>query len=201
MLKSNINVGIYGLAVLPVDYLSQLDDPFQQLSKDRYIDPVYHEIFTTGIKAYRLVTYRKLLRERYGRGVANQVSKYQQRLLENEDSGSTINDFIKLIHIALDTGTVAADTDHGSVDIPIEMNVALLLLLDAPSSPHRVSHPNQYATEIKGMDLDIDWLFSECLCHARKDMLRVFEPLLTCIGSGARIDFARSYLKGKLFAN
>jgi hypothetical protein len=198
VLKSNTNVGIYGLAVLPVDYLSRLGDPFEQLCKDRCVDPVYHEVFTTGIKAYQLVTYRKLLREHYGRGVANQVSKYQQRLLEKEESGDTINYIIKLINIALDSGTVAADTDHGSIDIPIEMNVALLLLLDAPSSPHRVSHPDQYAIEIGSMALDIDWLLSNCLCRAREDVHRVFAPLLTCLGSGVRIDFARAYLKDKL---
>jgi hypothetical protein len=201
VLKSNINVGIYGLAVLPVDYLSRLGDPFEQLCKDRGVDPVYREVFTTGIQAYQLVTYLKLLRERYGRGVASQVSKYQQRLLEKEDGGNSINYTIKLVNVALDTGTVAADTERGSIDIPIEMNVALSLLLGAPSSPHYANYPDQRVTEIGNMDLDIDWLLSKCLCRARDDMHRVFAPLLACVESGVRIDFAQAYLNDKLVAN
>ena len=201
VLNSKINVGIYGLAVLPIDYLSRLGDPFEQTFTEQGIDPEYHEVFTAGIKAYQLVTYLKLVREHYGRGVANQVGSYQQRLLEQEAGGRSISYTIKLIKDALDSDTVVADTDHGRVDIPIEMNIALSLLLGASSSPHCVSHPDQRSAEIGSMDLDIDWLLSNCLTRARDDMKKVFAPLLACVDSGVRIDFAQAYLHDKLVAN
>jgi hypothetical protein len=200
VLDSRINVGIFGLAVLPIDYLSRLGDPFEQTCKEQDIDPVYREVFTTGIRAYQLVTYLKLVRMHYGRGVANQVSNYQQRLLEKEAGGTIISHTMKLVKDALDTDTVAADTDHGSIDIPIEMNIALSLLLGVASSPHCVSHPDQCQTEIGSMDLDIDWLLSHCLARARDDMQNVFAPLLACVDSGVRIDFAQAYLNDRLVA-
>ena len=201
MLNSKINVGIYGLAVLPIDYLSRLGAPFEQTFSEQGIDPEYHEVFTSGIKAYQLVTYLKLVREHYGRGVANQVGSYQQRLLEQEAGGHNIIYTIKLIKDALDSDTVAADTDHGRIDIPIEMNVALSLLLGVVSSPHCVSHPDQRSAEIGSMDLDIDWLLSNFLTRARDEMKRVFAPLLASLDSGVRIDFAQAWLNDKLVAN
>ena len=74
-----INVGVYSLAELPIDYLSRLGCPLAQLCSDQKVDPLYRDVFNTGIKAYQLVTYHELVREYYGRGVANQVSSYQQR--------------------------------------------------------------------------------------------------------------------------
>jgi len=201
VLKSKVNVEIYGLAVLPVDYLSRLGDAFEQLCKEQGIDPVYREVFTTGIKAYQLVTYLKMLREHYGRGVANQVAAYQNRLLEQEPGGHPINHAIKLIHGALDSDTVAVDTTSGSVDIPIEMNVALSLLLGIMSSPHCVSHPDKRAIEIGDMDLDLDWILSKCLGRARDEVQKVFTPLFACIDSGVRLDFVQAYLNDKLVSN
>ncbi|MEN8207106.1 MAG: hypothetical protein ABFS24_14010 [Pseudomonadota bacterium] len=198
MLKSKINVGVYGLAVLPVDYLSRLGCPFEQLCKDQGIDPDYREVFSVSIRSYQLVTYLKLVREHYGRGVANQIRSYQQRLLEKEPGGIPINHTIRLINAALDSDAVVADTDLGCIDIPIEMNVALSLLLGVTSSPHCVNHPDQCATEIGSMGLDVDWLLSQCLTRARDDMQKVFAPLLACIDSGVRIDYVQSCLNDKL---
>jgi len=201
VLNSKINVGIYGLAVLPIDYLSRLGDPFEQTCKEQNVDPAYRDVFTTGIRAYQLVTYTKLVREQYGRGVANQISSYQHRLLEKESGGDIISYTIRLIKDVLDSDTVAVDTEIGSIDIPIEMNVALSLLLGVASSPHCVSHPDQRSAEIGSMDLDIDWLLSHCLTRARDDMEKVFAPLLACVDSGVHIDFAQARLNDRLVVN
>jgi len=198
---NKINVGTYSLAVLPINYLSRLGCPFEQLCKDQGIDPDYREVFTAGIRSYQLVTYLKLICERYGRGVANQINSYQQRLLDEEPGGKPINRAIKLINHALDSDAVAADTDHGHIDIPIEMNVALSLLLGVSSSPHCVNHPDERVVEIASMGLDIDWLLSQCLTRARDDMQKVFAPLLACIGSGAGINYVQSCLDDQLVTN
>jgi len=198
---NRINVGIYSLAVLPIDYLTRLGCPFEQLCEDQSIDPDYREVFTAGIRSYQIVTYLGLVREHYGRGVANQIGSYQQRLLDKEPGGKSINHTIRLIYRALDSDAVAADTDHGRIDIPIEMNVALSLLLGVKSSPHCVSHPDECAAEIGSMGLDIDWLLSHCLTRARDDTQKVFAPLLACIDSGVRIDYVQSYLNERLLTN
>jgi len=87
------------------------------------------------------------------------------------------------------------------MEIPIEMNVALSLLLGADSSPHCVSHPDDRITEISSMDMDVDWVLSRCLSRARENMQNVFMPLLGCINSGVRVDYVEAYLKDRLAVN
>ena len=193
-----ITVGIYSLAELPIDYLSRLGCPLGQICSDQRVDPVYKDVFATGIKAYQLVIYRKLVREHYGRGVAHQVGQYQQRLLEREPGGRSLRHSVRLIDAALGSETVAAETDQGRVEIPIEMNVALSLLLGADSSPHCASHPDDRGTEISSMDLDVDWVLANCLSRAREHMQNVFTPLLGCINSGVRVDYVGAYLRDRL---
>ncbi len=195
MRGKKITVGVYSLAELPIDYLSRLGCPLDQVCGDQNVDPVYREVFITGIKAYQLVIYRGLVRKHYGRGVAHQVGEYQHRLLEREPGGRSLRHSVGLIDAALGSETVAADTDHGRVEIPIEMNVALSLLLGADSSPHCVSHPDDRLTEISAMGMDVDWVLSKCLGRAREHMQNVFMPLLGCINSGVRADFVDARLR------
>lgn len=189
-----LNVGIYGLAVLPIDYLSRVGCPVEQVCSDQRVDPAYHGVFTSGIKAYQLVTYRELVRSHYGRGVANQVGHYQQRLLQKEPEGRELHDSLTLVDAALQSETVSADSMEGVIDIPIEMNIALSLLLGATSSPHYAIDLDRRVQTMSELGKDVDWVLSRCLLRARDNMENVFSPLLSCIGSGVRMDYLQSWL-------
>lgn len=190
-----------GLAILPIDYLSRRGCPYEQACSVETIDSAYRGVFTTGIKAYQLVVYRQLVREHFGRDVANQIVACQNRLLEEHEDGGAMNKAVKLINTALDSDTVAADTDSGVVEIPIEMNVALSLLLGVDSSPHCVNHPDASIDEICTMEMDIDWKLSSYLMRAGNDMQDLFIPLFSCIDSGVPIDYAKAYINEKLIAH
>jgi len=198
MLNNRINISIYGLAVLPVDYLDRLGDPFETTCAPKDIDPSYRGVFSDGIRAYQLTTYLLLVRAHYGRGVANQIGNYQQRLLQPDDGDpNAITTALELVRGALGSNSVTADTDHGRMDIPIEMNIALALLLGMHSSPHFSTCPEQRTKQANRMGMDIDWSLSQCLMQAREEMERVFSPLLACIESGARIDVVETWLNEK----
>lgn len=195
MVNNRVNISIYSLAVLPVDYLGRSDDPFESACAGKGLDPSCRHVFSSGIRAYQLVTYLGLVREQYGRGVANQIGHYQQRLLQPDGEGP--NDIMTAIHLvrgALESNSVTADTAHGSIDIPIEMNVALALLLGIPSSPYFAAAPEQRAAQASNMGMDIDWSLSQCLVHARAGIEKTFTPLLACIKSGVRVDFVEAWL-------
>jgi len=184
--------------VLPVDYLDRLGDPFETLCAAKDIDPSYQGVFSDGIRAYQLTTYLQLVRAHYGHGVANRIGSYQQCLLQPD--GAAPNDItiaIELVRGALASKSVTVDTDHGRMDIPIEMNIALALLLDMRSSPHFATRPDQRAAQASSMGMDIDWSLSQCLIHAREEMERVFLPLLACIESGVHVDFVKAWLNEK----
>ena len=198
MLNNRINISIYSLAVLPIDYLDRLGDPLETACVPKDLDPPYRGVYSDGIRAYQLTTYLNLVRTHYGRGVANQIGNYQQRLLQPDGAApNAITTAIELVQGALGSNSVTADTDHGRMDIPIEMNIALALLLGMHSSPHFSTRPDQRTEQASRMGMDIDWSLSHCLTHAREEMERVFSPLLACIESGVSVDFVQACLNEK----
>lgn len=198
MLNRKINISIYSLAVLPVDYLDRLGDPLETACSGNYIDPGCRPVFSAGIRAYQLATYLQLVREHYGRGVANQIGNYQRRLMQPEEEALDESAIaVELVHGAIDSERVTANTHHGSVDIPIEMNIALALLLGMPGSPYYSCGAKQRVEQVKRMAKDLDWSLSQYLIKAHEEIKRVFSPLLSCINSGVRIDYVQAWLEDR----
>ena len=195
MHNNRINISIYSLAVLPVDYLDRRGDPLETACSDRNIEPSCRHVFASGIRAYKLASYLELVREQYGRGVANQIGRYQQRLLQTDgEMRNEISTALQLVRGALESESVTADIGRGRIDIPIEMNIALALLLGMPASPYFASGSEQRAAQAGNMGMDIDWSLSQCLMRARAEMEKTFTPLLACINSGVRVDFVQTWL-------
>jgi len=202
MPDNKINISIYSLAVLPVDYLERTGDPFETVCAVQGMDLSCRHVFSAGIRAYQLTTYLELVRERYGRGVANQIGHYQRRLLQPGSAGpNAITTAIDLVCGALESKSVTADTSHGSIDIPIEMNIALALLLGMPGSPHFAARAEQRAAQVTSMGMDLDWSLSQCLIHAREEIKKIFSPLLACVDSGVHIEYVQTWLNEKCPAN
>ena len=191
-----INISIYSLAALPVDYLQRLGDPLTRICPDKAVDPAYRGVFATGIRAYQLVIYLKLIRKRYGRGVANQIGNYQRRLLTAQ-ADKNIPHAIDLIQGALDSHAVSVETHCGKIDIPIEMNLAMALLLGVHGSPNYAAHPDLRSAQIDSMDAEIDWSLSQCLGRARERIEEVFSPLLASIDSDVRVGFVEAWFNVK----
>ena len=162
------------------------------------LNPSYRDVFSDGIRAYQLTAYLQLVRAQYGRGVANNIGNYQRRLLQPEGyNPNGITQAIALVQGALESESVTADSGHGSIDIPIEMNVAIALLLGMPGSPHYAAGPEQRTEQVHSMGMDVDWSLSQCLVQAREEIDGVFTPLLDCINSCAGTDFLQAWLNEK----
>lgn len=200
VLDRKINIGIYSLAVLPVDYLEKLGDPLKRACSNKTVDSAYRGVFATGIRAYQLVIYLKLVREHYGRGVANQIGNYQRRLLTAQADNDILH-AIDLIQGALASDAVSAKTGRGVIDIPIEMNLAIALLLGLSGSPNYAAHQDLRPAQIESMNAEIDWSLSQCLGRAREHAQEIFSPLLACIDTGERVDFVQAWLNGKRTAS
>jgi len=195
MLKDKINISVFSLAVLPLNYLDRLGNPFETACAAKGVDPRYREVFSTGIRAYQYAIYLELVREQYGQSVAGQIARYQQRLLQQEgEVQGDITHAIELVRGAVKSESVSGDTINGSIEIPIEMNVAIALLLGMPCSPHFSRGLDQRVEQVNSMGMDIDWSLSQCLVQAREEIEKVFMPLLACISSGVRLDYVQAYL-------
>jgi len=180
-----VKIQLYSLAALPVDYLTRQDALLERMHVDEGALNPYRDVFITGTRAYQHHVYLELVRWTYGRAVAQQIAVHQQRLLEfTTGRGRCLVQALGLIEGALDTRAVSATTREGEIGIPIEMNVALALLLGLPESPDYAATATRRAEKIARMQAEIDWRLAHCLMCAREEMKTTFHPMV------ARIEIA-----------
>jgi hypothetical protein len=177
-----VKIQLYSLAALPIEYLARQDVLLERMRVDERAFTPYCEVFITGARAYQQHTYLELVRWTYGESVAHQVEVHQHRLLDfTMGRGRCSEQALDLIEGALDTRAVSAATREGEIEIPIEMNVALALLLGLPESPDYVATAAQRAEQIARMHPQIDWRLAHCLSCAREEMKNTFLPVFTCL--------------------
>jgi hypothetical protein len=174
-----VKIQLYSLAALPIEYLTRQDALLERLRVDAGALNPYRDVFITGARAYQQHAYLELVRWSYGRNVAQQVKEYQHRLLEFlTGRGRCIEQALDLIEGALHTRAVRADTREGEIEMPIEMNVALALLLGIPESPDYAATAGSRAEQIVRMQPEIDWCLAHCLACAREEMKNTFLPVV-----------------------
>jgi len=181
-----VKIQLYSLAALPVDYLTRQDALLERMRVDEGALNPYREVFITGVRAYQQHAYLELVQWTYGRAVAQQVAVHQHRLLEfTTGRGRCDEQALDLIEGALDTRAVSAATREGEIEIPIEMNVALALLLGLPESPDYAATGARRAAQIVCMQPEIDWRLAHCLMCARDEMKTTFLPLVARLEGAA----------------
>jgi len=175
----------YTLAMLPIAHLTSRADPF-----DRYctgncvLEESYREVVNAGIRAYQLHTYLGLIQQHFGPEIRRLVHEHQIGMLDGVGGmGQTIGKTLELCMVALGTSGLTITTNSGEVEIPPEMNVALLLLLDTPQSPDFVPDPASRPEQISQMGMDVDWRFAECLIRGREEITDAFVPMLAGINT------------------
>jgi len=175
-LKSNY----YILAMLPIPHLTSRTDPF-----DRYctgncvLQESYRAVINAGVRAYQLHTYLDLIQQHFGPEARHLVHEHQIGMLDVAGGiGQAIGKTLEHIMVALGTSGLTITTNSGEVEIPPEMNVALLLLLDTPQSPDFVPDPASRPEQIGRIGMDVDWRFAECLLRSREEITDAFVPIL-----------------------
>jgi len=175
-----VTIQLYSLAALPVEYLSRQEALLARLRVDECVLAPYRDVFVTGVRAYQQYTYLELVGWTYGREVARQVAVHQRRLLDfTTGRGNNIDHALNLIETALETRPVSAATCAGDIAIPIEMNVALALLLGLPESPDYATTAARRFEQIARMQAEIDWRLAHCLAAGREEIKNVFLPAFT----------------------
>jgi hypothetical protein len=181
-----VKIQLYSLAALPIEYLTRQEALFKRMRVDERAFKPYRDVFITGTRAYQMHTYLELVRWTCGRTVAQQVEVYQHRLLEfTTRRGRCIEQALDLVVGALDSRAVSAATLAGEIEIPIEMNVALALLLGLPESPDYATTAERRAAQIACMQPEIDWRLAHCLACAREEIKNTFMPMFTSLEGAA----------------
>lgn len=169
----------YTLAMLPIALLTHRIDPFDRYSRgDCALEGSYRAVVNAGVRAYQLHAYLGLVEQYFGRQTRRLVCKHQRAALDcvcGTDRG--IADTLELIVTALGTRAICISTERGNVEVALEMNVALLLLLDAPQSPDFVSDPARRPEQIDRIGKDVDWCFAQCLALGQEEIADAFIPM------------------------
>jgi hypothetical protein len=139
----------------------------------------YREVLETGLLGYRLYTYHRLVASSHGPETAQRV---YERHLDMLGSGPALGGLLAIIDSAVGIGAVTTLTRHGGVTTPVELNVALALLLGIPESPHYVTRPELRSGQIARIMPELDGHFADCLVRAREEMTGVYDWLMAMPG-------------------
>jgi len=184
-LESELKVDAYRLAVLPIAYLGEQQDPFDCCRAEGTIDESYRDVFSTGVRLYALYTYVLLVRDELGDSTADAVWAHQQMILSGgaPEAGEAIGRAFDLIRQASSIGPLHPAIDSAVAGVPVELNIALTLLLNLPESPGYASSATDRAEQIDHLQADIEWRFASCLSRCRDEIVKIFFTTFSYTGS------------------
>ena len=164
----------YTLAVLPL--ASLLGDSMEGERCPGIVEygPAYRRVVDAGMFGYRLYTYHGLVRAGYGPAIERKVRERHRGMFAPVVA---LESLLLMIEAAVGIGEVTTPTRLGAVVSPVEMNVALALLLGYPDSPHYVTGPGQRVAQTHRMAPEIDCCFAGCLARGRQEMTGTFASL------------------------
>lgn len=168
----------YTLAVLPLASLLDNGTAGEPCPGVDAYGPAYRGVVDAGMFGYRLHTYHALVRANYGQDVGRKVC---ERHTDMFAPVFELAPLLVMIQAAAGVGEVITPTPLGEVVTPVEMNVALALLLGYPGSPHYASGPERRVAQMHRMAPEIDWCLASCLARGRQEMTGVFASLSSLI--------------------
>lgn len=181
----------YELAMLPIAHMVTQSDPFDRYcSQAGMLTGAYRDVVNDGVRGYQLYSYLALVGIYFGEDTRQLVRSYQLTIF-NQDGTSreALGNILGVIETAMETQGVKVLTDSGEFEVPVEMNVALALLLDMPCSPDYVPEVSMRDARIASMGIDVDWHLADCLASAREEMINTWSATLAHCNTGA-IGFA-----------
>ena len=136
----------------------------------------YREVFAAGVLGYRLHTYRGLVAAACGAATAARI---QQRHLALFAHRPDLGALLAMIEQSVRIGEVTTATRLGEVTTPVEMNVALALLLGYPGSPHYQVNAGRRMGQGGEIAADVDVALCKCLSGAKANMISALSGLFS----------------------
>ena len=181
-------IDAHELAMLPIAHLVSQPEPY-----DRYcpasggLTEIYRDVVNNGIWGYQLYTYLEMVGIYFGEDMRQHVRSYQQSVFDPDDNNPEIlANILAVIEGALGTRGVKVLTAGGEVEVPVEMNVALAILLDIPFSPDYVPNISGRNDKIANMGIDVDWCLADCLSRGREEIIGAYSAALAHFDVGER---------------
>ena len=173
------------LANLPIMMLLNKQEPFEEWRPPVKIP---EQCFTTiwfGVIGYKLLAYLEVVEELFGNEVLTKVREHQNTLFERMDSiddmksmGAQLSGLLNLIRYSASSTPLRITRDDNEIAVPMEMNIAILLLHKLADSPYYVPSGTSSIDNFPDIDQDIALNFALCLTHAKGKAREVFKPAI-----------------------
>ncbi len=149
--------------------LANREAPFDRwLAPGVVIESEYQEVVSVGVWGYQLHTYLESFAGALGPDSATRIRENLVHTFDQTDgSGTKLQSLLELIARAAAVQPIPLPQHGPSVQVPVEINVALTLLFRVADSPLYMRY-NLKAPRIEG---DIDWRFAKCLRFGRQRVL------------------------------
>jgi len=166
-----VKLDTYRLAMLPLAYLAEQEELFEQCGKRRGVNEAYRDIFILGIWAYQLHVYLDLVRGHFGVDARRRVWTYQRKTLDQEGgAGQLIERAFRLIEIALELGDTSTPDPLAG-----ELAVAVALLFGMPESPDYHGGVTQLPSGVTRIPQGPESRLRDCLRQGHRRIRHVFE--------------------------
>jgi len=171
-----VKLDTYRLAMLPLAYLAEQEELFEQCGKRRGVTEAYRDIFILGIWAYQLHVYLDLVRGHFGLDARRRVWAYQRKTLDQEGgAGQLIERAFRLIEIALELGDKSTPDPLAGEWLSRELAVAVALLFGMPESPDYHGDALQLPCRVTRTEQGPESKLRDCLCQGHRRIRHVFE--------------------------
>jgi len=181
-----LDIDPYELAMLPMLSLSPDAEPSDTYgySGSGKLDSTYFDVVNTGLWSYQLYTYLELLEQLFGGDVKTEVSDWLLDMLNaNNCAGDRLETVFAVIEYARQASKVTMETDHELSCVPVEMSIALAMLVELPESPDFAVSRGDRHTRIRLINADVDQKFAASLKCARNDVFNTLLPVLKDLGA------------------
>lgn len=174
--KDPLETDIFIFANLPIYKFLQKEEPYTAWRSPNVDLPTDLEsLVRLWVNGYQLITFLKLVDQRFGPEIARIVREYQIVTLNRIDNiGDEFAKLFKIIDDALNSDPIKVPTSQGEVEVPGELKVALALLVKTIGSPSCYSGEGNVPKIPDGLDFNV----AECLEYGKQQAFPVFSRIV-----------------------
>jgi len=185
-MSQTLNIDPCELAMLPMVRLSPDAEPSETYCGCVSCKPgsPYYDLINTGLWSYQLYTYLELLEQMFGKHIKTEVSDWLLDMLNaNNQAGDRLETVFALIKHVKQASKATIETGYGLSSVPVEMSIALAMLVELPESPDFAVSTGDRQTRIRLINADVDQNFAASLKRAANDVYDVLLPVLEALGA------------------
>lgn len=157
-------------------FFAKQPNPFQRLFNTHVsLDNKYQDVVNIAVLSYQAHSYLNMIKSKYGSQLHHIAQIQVHNLIDlNNDKYDFFTEAMNLIEHAIEIGELEVITQGKVTHVPLEMNIAVTILIGLPGSPHYATGQQSREVEIHKMADDIDQQFAQYLIKGKTQIVEWF---------------------------